>query len=144
MNGLSCLLPRKSKDGKLYLGEGFFWRLVIWAYSTSNFRIGPKPLTRKLVLAASPPTPDTQNLAVLHQNPPRHSYPAERFKHRFTPYGSSTLTPAPPATADSASAMEVDQEGDISPTTQKPKKRSRPTDGPKRTTKKSKAGKSQL
>ncbi|KAF9784357.1 hypothetical protein BJ322DRAFT_981432, partial [Thelephora terrestris] len=91
MNALSCLLPRKSKDGKLHLG--------------------PKPITRRLVLAASPPTPNVQSPAVLYQNPPRHSYLVERFKHRYTPYGSSTLVPAPPATG-SSSTMDVDQEED--------------------------------
>ena len=29
MRGLSCLLPRKSKDGKLYLGESSFQRSVL-------------------------------------------------------------------------------------------------------------------
>jgi len=104
MNGLSCLLPRKSKGGKLYLG--------------------PKPITRRLILAASPPVPAAHTPAVLNQNPPRHSYPAERFTHRWTPYGSSTLDPA----------MDVD----ASP---KPKKRSKPTDGPKKASRKPRAGK---
>ncbi|KAF9653233.1 hypothetical protein BDM02DRAFT_3087468 [Thelephora ganbajun] len=124
MKGFSCLLPRKSKGGKLY--------------------IGPKPITRRLILAASPPTPGTQNPAMLHQNPPRHSYPAERFKHRYTPYGSSTLASVPPITTDPASAMDVDQEGNtsISPTTRKPKKRSKLTGDPKKITKRTKTGKS--
>jgi len=116
MTGLSCLLPRKSEDGRLHLG--------------------PKPITRRLILAASPPTPGTQNPTVLHQNPPRHSYPSERFKHRYTPYGSSTPALAP------TSAMDVDQEGDTSAaTTQKPKKRSKLAGGSNKTAKKSKAGK---
>jgi len=120
MKALSCLLPRKFQDGKLHLG--------------------PKPITRRLVLAASPPTPNVQSPAVLYQNPPRHSYPAERFKHRYTPYGSSTMPSVPPV-AGSASAMDVDQEGDSPTTTQKPKKRSKPIDGQKKSTKKPKAGK---
>ena len=139
MKGLSCLLPRKSKEGELYLGENYF---VVGAFVVlTGFHVGPKPITRRLILAASPPVPVIQNPAVLNQNPPRHSYPAERFKHRWTPYGSSTLASAPPATTDSASAMDIDHEADTSPRTQKPKKRSKITDGPKKSSKKPKAGK---
>ena len=139
MKGLSCLLPRKSKEGKLYLGENL---LAVKAFLlVTGFRIGPKPITRRLILAASPPVPDAQNPAVLNQNPPRHSYPTERFKHRWTPYGSSTLASAPPIATDSASAMDVDHEGGTSPTTQKPKKRSKITDGSKKSSKKPRSGK---
>lgn len=120
MKSLSCLMPQKSKDGTL--------------------RLGPKPITRRLVLAASPPAPDTKNPAVLHQNPPRHSYPIEMFKHRYTPYGSSTVVPAP-ITSDPASVMDINEEEDLITTTQKPKKRSRLVDSQKKTTKKHKTGK---
>jgi hypothetical protein len=124
MNGLSCLLPRKSKEGKLYLGENLFRRRGAFLLVTDLFCIGPKPITRRLILAASPPVPAAHTPAVLNQNPPRHSYPTERFTHRWTPYGSSTLDPA----------MDVD----ASP---KPKKRSKPTDGPKKASRKPRAGK---
>ena len=144
MKGLSCLLPRKSKDGKLYLGEAVFSQYLATRTRTvvSDCYVGPKPIARRLVLAASPPTPGTQNSAVVQQNPPRHSYPPERFKHRYTPYGSSTPIPVQqPSAADSATTMDVDQEGDAPASTQKPRKRSKLTDSQKKATKKSKAAK---
>ena len=144
MKGLSCLLPRKSKDGKLYLGEAVFSKYLATRTHTvvSDCYVGPKPITRRLVLAASPPTPGTQNSAVVQQNPPRHSYPPERFKHRYTPYGSSTPIPVQqPSAADSATTMDVDQEGDAPASTQKPRKRSKLTDSQKKAMKKSKAAK---
>ncbi|KAG2040279.1 hypothetical protein BDR03DRAFT_915936 [Suillus americanus] len=69
LRGLSCLLPRKRKKGKLY--------------------IAPKEIARHLVVSAqssraSPP----EHPSILHQNPPRPSYPKELLKHHFVPYGA--------------------------------------------------------
>ncbi|KIY46443.1 hypothetical protein FISHEDRAFT_66462 [Fistulina hepatica ATCC 64428] len=69
ITSLSCLLPRKSKKGKLYLA--------------------PKPVARHLVLSAQPARsatllPD----ATTYQNPPRHAYPQELLTHVFVPYGA--------------------------------------------------------
>lgn len=142
MESLSCLMPQKSEDGKLRLGELVPNLLFVIRIHTAtpNLQVGPKPIARRLVLAASPPAPDTKNPAVLHQNPPRHSYPIEMFKHRYTPYGSSTTVPAP-ITAGPASVADTNEEEGLITTTQKPKKRSRPVDGRKKTTKKHKTGK---
>lgn len=69
LRGLSCLLPRRRKKGKLY--------------------IAPKDITRHLVVStqpsrASPP----EHPSILHQNPPRPSYPKELLRHHFVPYGA--------------------------------------------------------
>lgn len=34
------------------------------------------------------PTPATEGEVVIHQNPPRYSYPKDVLKHHFLPYGS--------------------------------------------------------
>ncbi|KAJ8591451.1 hypothetical protein M405DRAFT_694367, partial [Rhizopogon salebrosus TDB-379] len=69
LRGLSCLLPRRKKSGKLYMA--------------------PKEIARHLVVSAQPsnatPLEDT---SVLHQNSPRLSHPKESLKHHFVPYGA--------------------------------------------------------
>ncbi|KAG1736928.1 uncharacterized protein EDB91DRAFT_1055328 [Suillus paluster] len=69
LRGLSCLLPRKKKSGKLYMA--------------------PKEITRHLVVSAQPSkaTPP-EHPSILHQNPARLSYPKELLKHHFVPYGA--------------------------------------------------------
>jgi len=115
---LVCLLPRKRKDGKLYLA--------------------PKTISRHLVLSASPalPTPpdassDTGPVS-LRQNPPRHSYPQELFKHRFVPYGSVAPKAAGGQDAVAGTEMVVDV---TSTALTKSNKRSRESDLPKKSKK---------
>ncbi|KAG6331030.1 hypothetical protein ID866_8061 [Astraeus odoratus] len=69
LRGLSCLLPRKRKKGKLC--------------------IAPKPIARHLVVSAQPtaPTPP-EHSPIVHQNPARPSYPRDVLKHHFVPYGA--------------------------------------------------------
>ncbi|KAF4604333.1 hypothetical protein EYR40_001512 [Pleurotus pulmonarius] len=95
IRNLSCLLPRKSKGGKLFSA--------------------PKPITRRLVFSAQPATPSasspTSNTPILFQNPPRHSYPKELLKHRFMPFGSQAISDGIPPEIHSPGdeeAMEVD------------------------------------
>lgn len=91
----------------------------------------PKPVTRHLVLSASAVLPSSEpvdggNPVTVNQNPPRHSYSKDLFKHRFTPYGSKVLS------GEEADVTMVDAE----PSTQeKSKKRPRDADGPKKTKK---------
>ncbi|KAF9453712.1 hypothetical protein P691DRAFT_719171 [Macrolepiota fuliginosa MF-IS2] len=71
LKSLSCLLPRKSKKGRLYPT--------------------PKPITRHIIVSAQPPqptSPDSSTSTTMHQNPPRHKYPSELLTHQFMPYGS--------------------------------------------------------
>ncbi|KAF8894840.1 hypothetical protein BD779DRAFT_1382818, partial [Infundibulicybe gibba] len=71
---LTCLLPRKSKKGRLYPA--------------------PKPIARHLVISAQPAratmgsSDNSRKMETLHQNPVRESHPKELLKHRFMPYGS--------------------------------------------------------
>ncbi|KAF5349666.1 hypothetical protein D9756_008960 [Leucocoprinus leucothites] len=78
LRSLTCLLPRKSKNGKLYTA--------------------PKPISRHLIISAHPPEPTpsetapstttTTGSATKYKNPPRQKYPSELLTHRFMPYGS--------------------------------------------------------
>ncbi|KAI6097960.1 hypothetical protein EDD16DRAFT_584256 [Pisolithus croceorrhizus] len=65
---LSCLLPRKKKKGKLC--------------------IAPKAIARRIIVSAQQPMPTVPKLQpIIHQNPPRPSYPKDVLKHQFVPYG---------------------------------------------------------
>ena len=95
LRGVSCLLPRQKHNGKLY--QGMF--LLCYHDSTRRQyrRSAPKPFARRLVISARPslPTPPqspSESSQVLHQNPPRPSYPKELLKHRFMPLGSLAPT----------------------------------------------------
>jgi len=69
LRGLSCLLPRKRKKGRLY--------------------IAPKEIARHFVVSAQPSRASPpEHPSILHQNPPRPSYPNELLKHHFVPYGA--------------------------------------------------------
>ncbi|KAI0648400.1 hypothetical protein C8Q79DRAFT_955302 [Trametes meyenii] len=72
LRGVSALLPRSKKGGQLYQA--------------------PKSIARCLVISARPtlPTPESspESSRVLHQNPPRPTYPKEILTHRFMPIGS--------------------------------------------------------
>ncbi|KAI9436317.1 hypothetical protein H4582DRAFT_1816817 [Lactarius indigo] len=80
LNGLSVLLPRKRKGGKLFLA--------------------PKPIARHLIVAARPAEPtrgDAVSDPTAFQDPPREAYPDEALTHRFRPYGDpGDPPPAPP------------------------------------------------
>lgn len=79
LNGLSVLLPRKRKGGKLFLA--------------------PKPVARHLVVAARPAEPmrrDGASDPATFQTPPREAYPDEALTHRFRPYGDPGDPPPPP------------------------------------------------
>ncbi|KAF5318128.1 hypothetical protein D9619_012194 [Psilocybe cf. subviscida] len=91
IKSLSCLLPRKSKKGKLYPA--------------------PKPIARHLVIVAQPvnPTPatGTEN-EVRTTNPPRFAYPKEVLKHAYLPYGSLLRNDGTASVTEDA-AMDVDE-----------------------------------
>ncbi|KAF8061749.1 hypothetical protein FPV67DRAFT_1510175 [Lyophyllum atratum] len=73
IKGLSCLLPRKSKKGKLYPA--------------------PKPIARHIVFSAQPvvPTPDPSSTGPIepYARTPRENHPKEALTHRFLPFGST-------------------------------------------------------
>lgn len=81
LNGLSVLLPRKRKGGKLFLA--------------------PKPVTRHLVVTARPAEPtrpapgDAVSDPATFENPPREAYPDAVLTHRFRPYGDPGEPPQP-------------------------------------------------
>lgn len=115
IKGLSCLLPRQKKGGKLYQGKklarrGFFTILMLPLKT-----LAPKPIARHLVVTARPALPtlessleqSTSNSASpVCKNPPRPRYPRELLKHRFMPLGS--LAPTADS-VDSPESMDVDQ-----------------------------------
>ncbi|KAI0696550.1 hypothetical protein C8T65DRAFT_832752 [Cerioporus squamosus] len=112
LRAVSCLLPRRKKDGKLYQA--------------------PKPIARRLVISARPtiPTPPQSSPGsspVLHQNPARPRHPKELLTHRFMPLGS--LAPV-----DDSAAMDVDPvPAEESPSkTPKPRKDAEGADGSKK------------
>ncbi|KAG1749548.1 hypothetical protein EDB19DRAFT_147213 [Suillus lakei] len=83
LRGLSCLLPRRKKSGKLYMA--------------------PKEIARHLVVSAQPSRASPpEHPSILYQNPPRLSYPKELLKHHFVPCGAGL-----PAGGDHAS-MDTD------------------------------------
>jgi hypothetical protein len=95
MNGLSCLLPRKSKSGKLYAGESCLISTIPNALFSSIISASRTP-TRRFVVSMQPvrpAAPDTVHGALppesLYQNPPRLSYDLKTLKHQFIPYGHS-------------------------------------------------------
>ncbi|KAI5118318.1 hypothetical protein M0805_006602 [Coniferiporia weirii] len=127
--GLSCLVPRKRKNGKLFPA--------------------PKPIVHHLVLTAQPvlPTPPPSSPgapdAVSYKSPARYQYPKHLLKHRFLPTGTihESLKPT-----EGIESMDVDQD-QPDQTSQKadvvkitsPKKKRR-VDGESKKTKKAKMG----
>ncbi|KAJ6606156.1 hypothetical protein DFH09DRAFT_1119463 [Mycena vulgaris] len=114
---LSCLLPRKSKKGKLYTA--------------------PTPIARTIVMAAQAvkPTPDPSNAdspngRPVYKNPPRESHPIELLKHKFMPYGSTV--DIPDGDAGTPAPMEVDGEVLVPDTPAKVKGESKKSKGKKR------------
>ncbi|KAJ7063621.1 hypothetical protein C8F01DRAFT_85447 [Mycena amicta] len=69
IKGISCLLPRKSKKGRLYAA--------------------PKAIARTLVVAAQEARPTLESTSPsVYKNPPREMHPKELLKHAFVPYGA--------------------------------------------------------
>jgi hypothetical protein len=110
-----------------------------------SFLAAPKQIKHHLVLTAPPVTPTTDSSSgppprLMTQNPPRHSYPPELFKHSFEPYGSShapatgsdaapdvEMTPTSPLTEQrkrksTTDAQPIDIDPSVSPSTKKAKK----------------------
>jgi DNA-directed RNA polymerase I subunit RPA34.5 len=63
----------------------FFVRMPFCSHPTP----APKPVSRHIVVSTQPSvaTP-AENWTVVHQNPPRPSYPKDVLKHAFVPYGA--------------------------------------------------------
>jgi len=129
VKGLSCLLPRKSKKGKLYAA--------------------PTPIARTIVMAAQPvkPTPDpsgpsSPNARPVYKNPPRESHPQELLSHRFVPYGAVDPTEGGEEGSGRATTlMEVDPEVLVPETPESPSKTEKDGKKDKRDDKKSKGKK---
>lgn len=96
LKGLSCLLPRKKKKGKLYPGMS---SLPVVVPLLIPYMVASKPFAHHLLISAQAvvPTPyapsadDPQastSSGPPYKNPPRQSYPKEVLKHQFMPYGS--------------------------------------------------------
>ncbi|TFK31974.1 hypothetical protein BDQ12DRAFT_639357 [Crucibulum laeve] len=71
VKGLSCLLPRKGRKGRLYPA--------------------PKSITRHLVMSAQAVVPaalETEEGTPKYKNPPRQCYPKDVLTHRFVPFNS--------------------------------------------------------
>ncbi|KZV60424.1 hypothetical protein PENSPDRAFT_759998 [Peniophora sp. CONT] len=94
MFGMDVLLPRQKKGGKLYQA--------------------PKPITRHLVITASPAQPDAPKLEegveeIVYKNEPRQNYPLELLTHRFLPTGSESARPLP-GTSTAPMVLDDDDE----------------------------------
>ncbi|KAI6004917.1 hypothetical protein EDD15DRAFT_1025144 [Pisolithus albus] len=95
---LSCLLPRKKKKGKLC--------------------IAPKPIARHIIISAREAVPTApKHQPIIHQNPPRPSYPKDVLKHQFVPYGARSQSDI--LTAEESMDMESLAPPDI--TSEKPR-----------------------
>ncbi|KAH7890085.1 hypothetical protein F5I97DRAFT_1850037 [Phlebopus sp. FC_14] len=76
LRGLSCLLPRKKKRGKLC--------------------VAPKAVARHIVISAQPTIPSVlDQQPSVHQNHPRPSYSKDLLNHRFIPYGARSQQDIP-------------------------------------------------
>lgn len=104
LNGLSVLLPRKRKGGKLFLGAcGMNYPFPLPSrFVLTRPLVAPRPVTRHLVVAARPAEPtrprpdDAVSDPTTFQDPPREAYPEEVLTHRFRPYGDPGDPPPPP------------------------------------------------
>lgn len=114
IKGLSCLLPRKRKGGKLYPGLSRKHPLYK-RYSLLNCPpLAPNPIARHIVLTSKAPIPspieklEATSAPNIYQNPPRPSYPEAVLKHQFKPYGSVVIPNDEPTVAE-------DQDVDMAP-----------------------------
>lgn len=115
LKGLSCLLPRKKKKGKLYPGM-LSHKTPLPACRTllTLYLVASKPFAHHLLISAQSvvPTPcapsasDPQasiSTGPPYKNPPRQSYPKEVLKHQFMPYGSLVNV-----TTNDSNEMDID------------------------------------
>lgn len=115
IKGLTSLLPRKRKGGKLQRGKLVMSIHVLECLSQGVFS-APKPITRHFVVTARPAQagtdpagsastdiPSNQPSGPPYQNPPRFRHPQSALKHRFMPVGS--LVPD-----ETLAPMDVDNE----------------------------------
>jgi hypothetical protein len=117
-SGLSCLFPRKSKKGKLYLGASasvsMYWEHI----RADSVYLVSKSISRHLVVASQatalvPPPLDDQAPPPesLYQNPPRPSYSEDVLTHKFMPYGTLIDTSAQATTVRVQDVtMDVDED----------------------------------
>ncbi|KAI1791508.1 hypothetical protein LXA43DRAFT_418798 [Ganoderma leucocontextum] len=121
LRAVSCLLPRRKKNGKLYQA--------------------PHAISRRLVISTRPtlPTPPASSPGsspVVHQNPPRPRHPPELLKHRFAPLGS--LAPVEDSTemdVDPAPTSQPSKSSKTDAAEGSKKKRKGDTSSPKKTKK---------
>ncbi|KAK7024045.1 hypothetical protein R3P38DRAFT_2956223, partial [Favolaschia claudopus] len=95
VKGLSCLLPRKTKKGKLYSA--------------------PTPIARTIVMAAQPAKPtlpesSSTSSPNVYRNPPRESHPIELLSHSFVPYGAAEPAEESERAPEQDASMDVDGE----------------------------------
>jgi hypothetical protein len=102
LNGLSVLLPRKRKGGKLFLGTyGMQDPSACVVLMRTTALPAPKPVTRHLVVTVRPAEPtrpapgDAVSDPATFENPPREAYPDAVLTHRFRPYGDPGEPPQP-------------------------------------------------
>ncbi|KAG8217136.1 hypothetical protein J3R82DRAFT_5194 [Butyriboletus roseoflavus] len=88
LRGLSCLLPRKRKKGKLYIGKRHYFFIhdcLFRSYAPSAL----KHVSHHIVISTQPPIATAlQYQPVVYQNTPHASYPKDMLKHSFVPYGA--------------------------------------------------------
>ena len=97
MRGMVCLLPRRTKGGKLFLGQ-YFPYILLESIMGPNPSLAQKPLTGCLLLSESPADPvssasETRGASL--PDPPsngiplpsskRYSHPPHLLKHKYTP-----------------------------------------------------------
>ncbi|KAG6375826.1 hypothetical protein JVT61DRAFT_2684 [Boletus reticuloceps] len=129
--GLTPLLPRKRKKGRLYIGKPCLCvssgLRVPFLYSHLSLppppactrahapRSAPKLVVHHIVVSARPPTATLpaptdidQPQTVPYRNPPRTSYPKEMLTHAFVPYGARSTQ-----TRSEDVSMDVETESQI-------------------------------
>lgn len=100
IKSLSCLLPRKSKNGNLYPGKtvsskkkektprSFHDLIYFDLLKLTTLLLAPRPIARHLVVSAQAAAPTPSVPIHPYTQPPRESYPKEVLTHSFKPYGS--------------------------------------------------------
>ncbi|KAI9570754.1 hypothetical protein HD554DRAFT_2018135 [Boletus coccyginus] len=101
LRGLSCLLPRKSKQGKLY--------------------IAPECASRHIVISPHPSVPKAPSPRDF-QKRPRPSYPKDVYKHSFVPYGARSGQARSEALSMDVDDIESTRDEPAPPPTDKPAK----------------------
>lgn len=99
VNTLSCLLPRKKKHGKFYLGTYIF----VHKSNPYQQKIAPKPISQHIIVTYSPAIPNVDNGATPTPSA-RYSVPKNLLRHRFLPFGASSTD----GIRHTTNAMDVD------------------------------------